>query len=54
MDLSPEERKKIYEEYASIIQEDAPFIFLFNFDDIYGVNKQVKGFVPRADEQILP
>ena len=47
-----EKRKEIYEKFVAIIQDDAPFIFLFNFDDIYAYHTRIKGFVPRADEQI--
>jgi ABC-type transport system substrate-binding protein len=50
--FDPEKRKSYYDKYVSIIQEDAPFIFLFNFDDIYAYNKNVQGFKARADEQI--
>jgi peptide/nickel transport system substrate-binding protein len=50
--FDPETRKEIYGKFVTIIQDDAPFIFLFNFDDIYAYNKRIKGFVPRADEQI--
>ena len=50
--FDPEKRKAYYDKYVSLIQEDAPFIFLFNFDDIYAYNKKVQGFKARADEQI--
>jgi peptide/nickel transport system substrate-binding protein len=50
--FDPKKRIALYDKYISLIQEDAPFIFLFNFDDIYAYNKKVQGFKARADEQI--
>jgi peptide/nickel transport system substrate-binding protein len=49
--FDPEKRKTYYDKYVSIIQDDAPIIFLFN-DDIYAFNKKVQGFKARADEQM--
>ena len=41
-----DERKKIYEEVAKIVNEDAPTVFLWSPNSIYGVSKRLKGFKP--------
>jgi peptide/nickel transport system substrate-binding protein len=40
-----EERKKIYTEAAMIFNDEAPWIVLWNYNAIYGVNKRIQGFV---------
>lgn len=46
------ERAKIYGEVMRILHDDAPYIYLYQQVDIYGVNKRVEGWSPRPDEQI--
>lgn len=48
--LDEQERFQLYAEFEVLLKEEAPWIFLWNFDDLYGVNSKVQGFVPRADE----
>jgi len=45
------ERKKISYAMQRIIREDAPWVFLWNQYDFYGLSPRVKWF-PRADERI--
>ena len=48
--VDPTQRKVEYRKYLEGIKEEAPWIFLWNLDDIVGVNASVSGFVPRSDE----
>jgi peptide/nickel transport system substrate-binding protein len=41
-----QKRKAIYGDIAKIINDDAPTIFLFSPNSLYGVNKRLKGFKP--------
>jgi peptide/nickel transport system substrate-binding protein len=45
-------RIDLYKKISQLIKDDAPWVFLFAADEIYGVNKKVQGYVPRADEAI--
>lgn len=45
-------RAQIYKELQAYIFEQSPMLFLYNGEDLYGVNKRVK-FVPRSDERII-
>ena len=49
-----DERRKLYEEASRLIVEDAPTIFIFNFDFYAPVRKNVRGIrfcpVSRANE----
>lgn len=48
----PDERLRIYKEIQDFVYEDAPWLFLFSADDIYGVNERVQNWVARSDEAI--
>jgi len=48
----PDERKQIYSQFLEMIKEEAPWIFLWNFEDLYGVSNRISGFTPRSDELI--
>ncbi|MFN8514351.1 MAG: ABC transporter substrate-binding protein [Thermomicrobiales bacterium] len=40
------ERKKIYTELATILNDELPWIFLWSPNSIFGVNKRLQGFKP--------
>ena len=46
------ERAEIYAQVQDLIFEEAPFIFLFQIPDVYGVSNRVV-FEPRLDQYIL-
>ncbi len=46
----PAARKALYRQFLAGIKDDAPWLFLWNLDDVTGVNASVSGFVPRSDE----
>jgi len=45
------ERSGIYHELAAKLHEEAPVIFLWELNDVYGINKRVQ-WQPRSDERI--
>ncbi|MFC1492197.1 ABC transporter substrate-binding protein [Nitrospinota bacterium] len=49
--FDPKERKKISYRMQNIVYEDAPWIFLWNQYDFYGLSPRVK-WIPRPDERI--
>ena len=46
------ERMQLYREALSIVRDEAPWLFLYQQGDVYGVNRRVN-WQPRADEFIL-
>ena len=48
-----EDRAKIYAQLSRIIRDDAPWIFLYNEQLVYGVRDRVRDWVPRGDELIM-
>lgn len=50
-ELSVPKRKALYFELAKILEDDAPWIFLFQYEDLYGISKRLV-FQPRGDEYI--
>ena len=49
--LDREERKTVYHELAAKLHEEAPVVFLWELNDVYGINKRVQ-WQPRSDERI--
>jgi peptide/nickel transport system substrate-binding protein len=49
---NPAKREAAYAKILQTIHEQAPWIFLFEYQDLYGINKRVN-FQPRADEGIV-
>lgn len=47
--VDPAARQEIYEEAVALLQEEAPFIFLYKQQDAYGVSERLN-WQPRADE----
>ena len=45
-----EKRKEIYKELYTVLNEDLPYIFLYQRRDMWAVNSRVKGF----EDQITP
>ncbi len=50
-ELSVPKRKTIYAEIAKLVHDEAPWIFLFQYEDLYGRSKRLV-FQPRGDEYI--
>ena len=48
--LDPGIRDSLYHGFLALLKEDAPFIFLFNFEQLYGVSERVKNFIMMPDE----
>lgn len=51
-ELDPEKREAIYHEAAVYANEQAPFAYLFQLVDIYGISERVSGWSPMPDETI--
>lgn len=45
-------RAQMYKEAQAIVNADAPWIFLWLPQDLYGVSKRLKGWTPQADSRI--
>jgi len=52
VELDQAKRVAIYHEAQTIVNQDAPWIFLWLPQDIYGVSKRVSGWQPSADSRI--
>ena len=50
-EMDPEKRAKIYQDLSKLFYDKAYAIFLYQSNDLYGVNARVKGFVPRGDQR---
>ena len=50
-ELNATKRKALYKQIATILHEDAPWIVLFEYEDLYGTSKRLH-FQPRGDEAI--
>jgi len=50
--MSTPRREALYHQALRTMREDAPMIFLYALDDLYGVRKRVN-WEPRSDERIL-
>ena len=50
--VSPEARAALYEKAQVLMKEEAPVIFLFQLEDLYGVSNRLD-WTPRSDERIL-
>jgi len=51
-ELDPTKRVQYYSEALNLIKEDAPWVFLYEQQDLYGVNRAIK-WQPRSDEAVL-
>jgi len=45
-------RNKVYGDFIRLIQQDAPWVYLYYQTNISGVRDRVKGFVPRPDNEV--
>ncbi len=52
MSFDLDARIAAYQKVTPVIKEDAPWLFMFAADDIYGVNTRVKNWAPRSDEAL--
>src|SRR5215472_14057543 len=50
-EMNAEKRKQLYSQLLKMIREDAPWLFMYQQMDIYGVNNRLK-WTPRGDESI--
>jgi peptide/nickel transport system substrate-binding protein len=50
--MNPSQRAALYHRALRTMREDAPMVFLYALDDLYGVRKRVN-WEPRSDERIL-
>lgn len=50
--LDTDERLELYHQAAQFAHDDAPFIFLYQQVDIYGLNSRVQNWQPSPDESI--
>jgi peptide/nickel transport system substrate-binding protein len=50
--LDENKRRALYSQALSLIKEEAPWIFLFQYEDAYGTTKRLQ-WEPRADELIF-
>ena len=51
-ELDPKKRQADYDKILATINEQAPWLFLFEYEDLYGINKRV-AWQPRTDELIM-
>jgi peptide/nickel transport system substrate-binding protein len=52
VEMDPEARAGIYQEAQAIVNAEAPWVFLWLPQDIYGVSSRLKGWQPSADSRI--
>ncbi|MCC6175774.1 MAG: hypothetical protein IT305_10765 [Chloroflexi bacterium] len=50
--VNADERKAVYASALAHLKDAAPWIFLFQMQDVLGVNKRIAGWSARADESI--
>jgi peptide/nickel transport system substrate-binding protein len=51
-ELDQEKRASMYKRAQAIVTDQAPWIFLWLPQDIYGVSKRIAGWQPQADSRI--
>jgi peptide/nickel transport system substrate-binding protein len=51
--VSDTERQKIYQEIYSMVRDDAPWVFLYNPTNYWGVRSTLKDWTPRPDGLLL-
>ncbi|WP_208626098.1 ABC transporter substrate-binding protein [Paraburkholderia susongensis] len=51
-EVDPAKRAELYRKVQVLVNADAPWIFLWLPQDIYGVNARLKGWTPNADGRI--
>jgi peptide/nickel transport system substrate-binding protein len=49
--IDPEQRKKLYLDALRVLRAEAPWIFLYQQEDLYGVAKRID-WKPRPDERL--
>ena len=52
IEIDREKREQMYLEAQAIVNDEAPWIFLWLPQDIYGASVQLKGWQPSADSRI--
>ena len=50
---NPEERKKLYKEALTLINEEAPWLFLHSEVQMVGVSSNVKGIIVHPTERVI-
>lgn len=51
--MTTEERKQIFDELMTKIYNDAPWLFMVEYQDIYAVNNSLQGWEPRSDQLMI-
>lgn len=51
-EVNTEKRKAIYKDIMALALEDAPYLYLFHENNVFGLSREVKGFVPSPDGMI--
>lgn len=51
-EIDPAKRASMYQEAQSIVNAEAPWVFLWLPQDLYGVSKRLKGWNPSSDSRI--
>jgi peptide/nickel transport system substrate-binding protein len=52
VETDQDKRRAIYQRVQEIVHNDAPWVFLWLPQDVYGVSKRLHGFKPSADGKI--
>jgi peptide/nickel transport system substrate-binding protein len=50
---NPEERKKLYKEALTVINEEAPWLFLHSEVQMVGTRANVKGIIVHPTERVI-
>ncbi|GAC1404120.1 MAG: glutathione ABC transporter substrate-binding protein [Candidatus Velthaea sp.] len=50
-ELNPRKRKALYSQIAKVVDDEAPWIFLFQYEDLYGTSKRLV-WQPNSNESI--
>jgi peptide/nickel transport system substrate-binding protein len=51
-EIDQEKRRQMYLRAQAIVTDEAPWIFLYLPEDIYGVSRRVEGWRPQPDARI--
>lgn len=48
------QRKQLYHQMDTYLDQDVPYIFLYHAHNLYGMRRNVKGYIPNPDGMIKP
>jgi peptide/nickel transport system substrate-binding protein len=52
--LDMDKRKSLYSQASEILNRDIPYVFLYHAHNLYGMRRDVKGYVPSPDGMVKP